>query len=292
MTNVFISLLLLFKIFSTAQTNNIEPIKIPFTQTPNGHILIQAEINGISGNFFFDTGAGMNLLTKKFADKIIDLKKSEHFYTGHRATGEEIQVDLWNSKSLRIGNDNFSEETFAVYDIDFPLDGLISLTPFKNKAITIDFENKFLIIETNESLNNLEAEKDFEMPLQISNDREISITIATAIKLKNELTLNVYLDSGAGFDVFRFNSRYMDLLGIDKNEIKSEYKPSMFKPEQGNRYYYTQLSKMEDINLNTKVDDFKATFIDGLIYEGIMGINWIGSQITIDIPNKRLIVKN
>ena len=148
-----------------------------------------------------------------------------------------------------------------------------------------------MVIETENSLSQLIAEKDFEMPIQINNDREIRIGIATTIKLNDTLTLNVSLDSGAGFNVFRFSSRYMENLGVEKNKIKSEFKPSMFKPEVGNEYYYTTLSKMTDINNNVTVNDFKATFIEGLIHEGIMGINWIGQKITVDIPNKRLIVQ-
>ncbi|MGY0427275.1 MAG: retropepsin-like aspartic protease [Polaribacter sp.] len=291
MNKLFTTLCILFTTLSFSQKETAKKIQIPFTQTPNGHILIPAKINGVQGNFIFDTGAGTNLLTKKFADKIINLKKTDHFYTGHRATGEELQVDLWNSKSLEIGNFKVNKEIFSVYDINFPLDGLISLTPFKDTPITIDFENKILSIESEKSLSQLIADENFEMPIQISNDREIKITISTTIQLENKLTLNVGLDSGAGFNVFRFSSRFMEKLKIDKAKVESKFKPSIFKPEKGNEYYRTTLSIMTDANNNVSVKNFKATFIDGLIHEGIMGINWIGKKITIDIPKKRLIVR-
>ncbi|WP_026450550.1 retropepsin-like aspartic protease [Aequorivita capsosiphonis] len=291
MKKIFTILLITFTTLNHAQEKTPKKVQIPFTQTPNGHIIIPAKINGIEGNFIFDTGAGINLLTKKFADKVTDLEKTHHFYTGHRATGEELQSDLWNSKTLEIGAFKAAKEKFAVYDIDFPLDGLISLTPFMDMAITIDFENNILSVESENSLSQLIADKDFEMPIQINNDRDIRIGIATTIKLNDSLALNVSLDSGAGFNVFRFSSRFMENLGIDQESLASEFKPSMFKPEVGNEYYYTTLSKMTDINNNVSVNDFKATFIDGLIHEGIMGINWIGKKITIDIPNKRLIVQ-
>lgn len=291
MTKIITSLLLLFTALTFSQSKTSEQINIPFTQTPNGHIIIPATINGVEGNFVFDTGAGINLLTKDFADKINDLEKTSHFYTGHRATGEEIKSDLWNSKSLEIGDYKITNETFAVYDLEFPLDGLISLTPFKEKQITIDFKNKVLSIESENSLDQLIKNKDFEMPIQIINDREIRIGISTAVKLNDKLSLNVGLDSGAGFDVFRFNSRYMETLDIDSTQIESEVRPSSFKPEEVNRYYYIELEKLADSDENTIVKNFKATFIEGLIYEGIMGINWIGEIITIDIPNKKLIVQ-
>ena len=291
MRNAIATLFILFSTIAYSQEKISEQIEIPFTITSDGHIIIPAKVNGIEGNFIFDTGAGMNLLTKDFADKIKDLEKTHHFHTGHRATGEEIQSDLWNSKTLEIGSFKIEKEIFAVYDFKFPLDGLISLTPFTDKPITIDFESKILSIESDKSLVELIAEGDFEMPLQISNDRGIDIGITTKILLNNKLPLNVKLDSGAGFDVYRFSSRYMEKLGIDSTKIESEYRPSYFKPKEGNNYYFTNLSELSDANNNGFINDFKATFIDGLIYEGIMGIDWIGKVITIDIPEKRLIVR-
>lgn len=292
MSKLFAFFVLILTISTSAQKKQItEKIEISFTQMSGGHILISAKINGIEGKFIFDTGAGVNLLTKKFADKVTDLEKTNHFYTGFRATGEKLPVDLWNSKTLQIGDFKLEKEIFAVYDINFPFDGLISLTPFKDTPITIDFKNKVLSIETKKSLEQLIRDQDFQMPMQVSNDRNIKIGIATAVQLENKLILNVGLDSGAGFNVFRFNSRYLENLGIDKSKIENKFIPSEFKPDEGNNYYFTELPNMTDVNNNVSVKNFKATFIDGLIYEGIVGINWIGNRITIDIPNKKLIVK-
>lgn len=291
MKKVITSFFILLTTLIYSQSKISEQINIPFTLTENGHIIIPAKVNGIEGKFIFDTGAGMNLLTKNFADKVKDLEKTHHFTTGHRATGEEIKSDLWNSKTLKIGDFKINKEVFAVYDFDFPLDGLLSLTPFENKQITIDFENKMLNIESEKSLQELIRNKDFEMPILISNDKNITLGIATYVQLENKLSLLVNLDSGAGFGVYRFNSRYMNDLGIDSTKLKSEYKKSYFKPEEGNTFYFTSLSKLTDENNNASVKDFKVSFIDGLIHEGIMGIDWIGKKITIDIPNKRLIVQ-
>ncbi|MCB9034823.1 MAG: retropepsin-like domain-containing protein [Chitinophagales bacterium] len=288
--SLLIILLFTYAIGFTHQ-NISKPIEIPFTLTPNGHIMIKATVNGVEGNFVFDTGAGLNMVTKKFADKVGNLEPTNHFHTGHRATGEALETDLWIANTLAINDFMVASSIFSVFDVDFPLDGLISLTPFIDQPITIDFENKKLVIESKKSFKRIVSNEEFEMPLLIANDKDIVIDIATTVKLNDTLLLNVNLDSGAGFDVYRFSSRYMKTLNIDKNTVKSIYKPSDFKPEEGNTYYTTTLSKMTDINQNTSVNDFKVTFIDGLIYEGITSINWIGKKMTIDIQNKRLCVK-
>ncbi|MFC4027320.1 hypothetical protein ACFOS1_07880 [Zunongwangia endophytica] len=129
----------------------------------------------------------------------------------------------------------------------------------------------------------------FEMPLEINNDRNVKVSIGTMVKL-DSLELHVGLDSGAGFDVFRFNSRYMEALGIDSTQIETKYIPSSFKPEEGNQYYFTEVTSLTDLKKNAENTDFRATFIDGLIHEGIMSINWIGEIITFDMPDKRIIV--
>ena len=285
-------LLVTFLLFSTvfyAQHYTKEKIEIPFKLSPNGHIMIKASVNGIPGNFVFDTGAGMNLLTKDFADKIDNLEKTTHFYTGHRATGEAITSDLYQSEVLKIANFSIEDEQFAVYDIDFPLDGLISLTPLQQKAFTVNFEENKLVIESEESLRRRKENIKFEMPLEINNDRNVKVSVGTIVQL-DSLELHVGLDSGAGFDVYRFNSRYMEALGIDSTQVESKYIPSSFKPEQGNQYYFAEVSRLSDLKVNAEQIGFRATFIDGLIYEGIMGINWIGEIITFDMPAKRILV--
>lgn len=280
---------LLFSIVFYAQHYTKEKIEIPFKLSPNGYIMIKASVNGIPGNFVFDTGAGMNLLTKDFADKIDNLEKTTHFYTGHRATGEAITSDLYQSEVLKIADFSIEDEQFAVYDIDFPLDGLISLTPLQQKAFTVNFEENKLVIESEESLRRRKENIKFEMPLEINNDRNVKVSVGTIVQL-DSLELHVGLDSGAGFDVYRFNSRYMEALGIDSTQVESKYIPSSFKPEQGNQYYFAEVSRLSDLKVNAEQIDFRATFIDGLIYEGIMGINWIGEIITFDMPAKRILV--
>ncbi|MCB0508488.1 MAG: retropepsin-like domain-containing protein [Bacteroidetes bacterium] len=264
---------------------------VPFELTQSGHILVTAKINGREGRFIFDTGAGINLLIKKFADKTPNLEKSEHFYTGHRSTGEELMMDIWKLNNLQIGKFSATNEICSVYDIDFPFDGLISLTPFLSTPITIDFLNKQLIIETKRSIKKRISSADYQIPIKIHNDKGISIDIATNIKLNDTLDLLVNLDSGSGFGSYKFNYRYMSNLNIDTSNVKKIERESMFKSGYYNTHYFTKVNQLSDINNNVITKQINAQFITGLIYEGIVGINWIGSIITFDLANKRLIVK-
>jgi len=292
MKKIFLFLLITLSLNSFGQNKLSKTITIPFELLGSGHILIKAKVNNIEGNFIFDTGAGLNLLTKKFADKVTNLKKTDGFYTGHRATGEAVDCDLWDSESLEIGSLTSKGQKFTTIDMEFPVDGLISLLPFRDFPLTIDYKNKVLVLETDKSLKEL-TKSGTSFPIQISDDAEKTLGISTYIKVNDKLTLQMNLDSGAGFNVFRFSSRYMEKLGVDETKVEKKYRASDFKPTEGNNYYFTKLDKISVASTDKiKATQFNATFIEGQIYEAIGSINWLGDKITIDIQKKNMIINN
>lgn len=292
MKKILLFLLITLSLNSFGQNKLSKKITIPFELLGSGHILISAKVNNMEGKFIFDTGAGLNLLTKKFADKVTNLKKNDGFYTGHRTTGEAIVSDLWDSEALEIGSFTSKNQKFTTIDMEFPVDGLISLLPLKETPFTIDYKNKVLVLETEKSVKEL-VKSGTSLPIQISENLEKTLTFATYVKVNDQLTLQMNMDSGAGFNVFRFSSRYMEKLGVDATKVEKKYRASDFKPSEGNNYYFTQLSKISPASTDKiKVADFKATFIEGLIYEAIGSINWLGDKITIDLQKKMLIINN
>lgn len=264
------------------------PAPIPIVLSDQGHIILKAQVNGVEGNFIFDTGAGLNLMTKKFADKIANLDKLDGFYTGHRATGEALQVDLWRIRTLAIGTHTFEHEVFSVLDINIPIDGLISLMPFKQIPVQVDFENKLLTLwPTPELKDNV---KSYSIPIQVAEDRGITLDIFVHVKVDDLLTLQMLVDSGAGFNVLRLPGRYMNALKVDSTQVRSVFKKSSFDMNSGNKYYFTKLSKIQTPNGIGVKKEPAITFIDGLIYEGVTSMEWLGNKIIIDIPKRHLLV--
>ena len=275
--------------FSQTQVN--KPAHIPFQLSPNGHILMNASVNGVEGNFVFDTGAGLHLLTKNFANKITDLEKTHHFHVGHRATGEEIKSTLWKTKSIDLNGYATNKDFTAVYDIDFPFDGLLSLTSFEQRPITINFEKNELVVESESSFKKILSGSKHVLPLTVYKNGA-TLGIGTTVVLENELPLNVHLDSGAGFGLYRFSTDYLDELSVDSTVVEHKKIKSPFVPDEGNDYYFAELEKLSDHSNLIQKQPVSATFITGLIYEGIMGIRWLGDVITIDLENERLIIQN
>lgn len=269
---------------------------IPINITPEGHILLKSTINGVEGSFIFDTGGGLDVITKKFADKLKSLRPQDGGYTGFRATGERIDVELYTITGRPLDSASVQSSTIAVLDADFgPIDGLISMIHFQDRPFTIDYNKKQLILETAGSLAARKKNASAVIPLQLEDGRGISLDIFAYFVLNDQLTLQLLLDSGAGNNVFRFNSRYMAKLGVDKNDtstVETIRRRSEIDTSFSSATYKTSLQKLSSKNApGVKTERFKASFVDGLIYDGIVSINWIGKNITIDLQQKEMIVR-
>src|SRR5699024_11678545 len=83
---------------NNVQAQSVFPIEI----TDQEHILLEAEINNVQGDFLLDTGAGLTAITKDFASQIGGLVKRDRGYTAFRATGERLNIDLYSGRSRRI----------------------------------------------------------------------------------------------------------------------------------------------------------------------------------------------
>lgn len=258
---------------------------IPFTLNEYGHIMIKVKVDNVEGNFIFDTGAGLNVYFEKFAKKLAK-KESYNFFVGHRATGEAIDCPLYRSENLVIGKNNFKDQTYSTFDVDFPnIDGLISLHTFQNLPVTIDYEKSELVFG---DIKNSDKKKFID--IQIADEAGKAIDIFTNVKVNNKITIQVSLDSGSGKGAYSFSSRFLDVLGLNKADFKTIEAKSDFNNEKSNKVYNGSVAEIATVNGLAKVENPKARFVDGLIYEGITGIDWIGKKITISIPDKKIYI--
>ncbi|MXV51919.1 hypothetical protein GS399_13120 [Pedobacter sp. HMF7647] len=274
-----LTLLILFIGFSASS----QVSSVPFTLMESGHIIIKAKVDGVEGKFIFDTGAGLNLFFDKFA-KRLKAQQTNNYFTAHRATGESLTVPLYHSESLAIGTLNFSNQLYTTYNIDAgDIDGLISLQPFQNTPVTIDFESKII------SFNNKpEVGKSKFIDIQIADYAGKSLDIFTNVKLNDQVTIQVLLDSGAGKSSFWFNSRLMDMLKLDKNSFEVLKKKDEFDATKTRLFYTGKINTLRTENNSASIDNPKSIFVENLIYEGKTGIDWLGKKITISLPDKKI----
>ncbi|MEN5055862.1 retropepsin-like aspartic protease [Sphingobacterium kitahiroshimense] len=264
---------------------------IPFKMTQEGHIIIKAKVNDIEGNFIFDTGAGLTLITKAFSERIGKLHKQDGSFTGFRATGEQLTADLYDAHSLVIGTVIDKNPVLTIFDINLgSIDGLISLMSFKEQPFTIDYINKKIIFESDKSLSIIRKSGQ-QIPLQVNESRGKAITVFAYFRVNDNLTLQFSIDSGAGNDVYRMNSKFISPLSIDTVKANKLVIPSEFNPEVKTIIYQTNIKSITSKASSTvQCQNVKASFIDGLIYDGIVSLNWIGKRITFDLIRREMIV--
>lgn len=254
---------------------------MPFTTNTSGHIIIKAKINNVEGNFILDTGAGLNAIFTKFSQKLKN-EKTGNFFVGHRATGEELNLDLYNATGFEMNNKKFKDQQYAIVDLDFgDIDGIISLQPFINTPLTIDYLNKKIVFD-----KATKNEKNID--IQIADYAGRALDIFTYIKLNNTLKIQTLLDSGAGKKSFWFSSKLMEPLALNKANFKAVPVKSDFKKE--NNYYIGKLSELNTVNNLRKMEGLDVAFVDGLIYEGKTSIDWLGNVLTIDIAKKKIFI--
>lgn len=293
MKTYFICLFALLPFVSFSQSTNKN--EIPFELLPSGHILVKAKVDQLQGSFIFDTGAGLTVFTKKFFDQLKHTKKEDGGYTAFRATGERINIDLYHVPDFEMGNFKKTEEEISYVDADFGgVDGIISLKFLEAKPFTIDFEKKVLRIESPASLATIKkiAKK---LPIQLEQSRGKSLTIFSYFKVNDKLNLQISLDAGAGKDVYRLSPKYLKALNVDvtdSTKVKKVQRKSEIDEKFVSNIYITRLNSIaaqNEASITTR--DFPVQFVDGLIYDGIMWINWLGKRITFDLQDEMLLIE-
>lgn len=268
---------------------------MPFELLPSGHILLKAKVDGVEGRFIFDTGAGLTAFTKTFFDKLKNVVAEQGGYTGFRATGERIDLNLFKVNDFELGSFKKPEEEISWVDMNLGgIDGIISLKLLETQPFTIDFTKKVLILQSAPEL--AAAKKGAKrIPVQLEQSRNKALSLFAYFTVNDSLTLQIALDSGAGKDVYRINSKYLKQLNVDVNDtlkVKKIEKKSEINTAHLSSIYLTKLKSISVAgNAPIKTSDFQVQFVDGLIYDGIIWINWLGSKITFDLQDKALFVQ-
>jgi Aspartyl protease len=291
--NYIICLLLLLPFSGFCQSTNKS--EIPFELLPSGHILVKATIDNVEGSFIFDTGAGITVFTKTFFKKLVHTTLEDGGYTAFRATGERVDIDLYRVANFELGSLKKVTEEISYIDADLGgIDGIISLKLLEYRPFTIDFEKKVLRLESPATLAMIKRAAK-KLPIQLEQSREKSLTIFSYFKINDTLNLQLSLDAGAGKDVYRLNAKYLQALHVDISDtvqVKKIQKKSEMNEAFVSTIYITHLKSIVATGQPTIiVKDCPVQFVEGLIYDGIIWINWLGKRITFDLQDRILLVQ-
>jgi hypothetical protein len=257
--------------------------RIPVKQDWTGRMTVKATMAGQEGNFMVDLGAGTEVVSKQFAEK---LKLAPAGYmTGFRMTGERAEGPRYTGAAIALGPLH-SPQDFGVsghLEKD-PIDGLISARIFEHSPVTLDFVQGEIVVETPASFEQRIANGD-TVPLKLDDDRDMKLDLFAEFDLGNGQTGLCEIDSG--FFGITINKRYMEALGVvpeTKGVDKIEFSPGFFT-------YKTHLPAIALAAApDQKLENPLVNFGD-FIYDCVVGTRfWHDRTLTLDLPSRRLIV--
>jgi hypothetical protein len=262
---------------------------IPIEISKNGHIMVKASINGVEGNFIFDTGAGLHVISGKFFQKISSQKRDSSYFTGFRHTGERLDGPMYLFEEVSLGSLTQANPWVGVYPgFDaMGFDGLISCKLIEDDIITVDPKGRQIIVESKESIVN---RKKKEIPLLIHEDRDRLLDFFINVRINDTFDAIMEFDTGAGYSPLLLHSRYMHYAGLDTTAMEIRSAGTGFGTME--KIYFDKTKKVYIHVPGTDAGGKpNVIFKPSLIYDGLTSYIIFGdSPWTLDLASRRMYI--
>ncbi len=270
-------ILAITSVVSQAQVQNGRIVnkreEIPVTILSSGHIFVPATINDtIKGNFVFDTGGGIELVSSAFFSRIEPVPKRTGTFSCFKSEGERVDLPIYYVANIKIGNfvkENVVVGIFPLLD-SLGIDGLLSSKFIESLPVTIDFKKQVFVIENSESINEI-SKKGIVIPIFIQKHGRVGLDIFIDVSINDTISVLSEFDTGHGFYPVWINSYYKDF--IENDSISNSISKLSLKEAEG-----------------LKILNQAPVFKKDLIYEGLIGTSIFKNGIlSIDIQHERVI---
>jgi len=262
----------------------------------NRFLIVEAAVNdSIKTYFILDTGAGLEIVSNQFFNKVKDTAIPAGIMTGFTSIAGRFDLKLYRIPSLQIGNYRKENVIIAPYsDLDAlqgGIAGLVSLKFFENQPFTMDFAAKNLILETSESLRAMSPNAEI-IPLKEKNEIGIALSVFLPLVLNNRINILAEFDTGTGLDIM-ISPFYFDALEIDTTSVS--YSRESFRNPNGT-FQSMRIAPISSIQLQQssliRGHNLKTYFLEDFIYEGLIGWQLFrDNKVTVDYPNRRILVR-
>jgi hypothetical protein len=267
-----------------------KPVEIPLSISPEGFVTVPATLGGtLSAHVIFDTGAGMDVLAPSVVEKLHGTPAGR--FTAFRMWGDRLDVPLFTVSEISVGPVVRSNVLVGAWDMldQLHLEGIVSVSDFRQQPFTLDFVNKVMVFETAKSLTQ-RRRTGKTSPLKFDEQRGITLVLFADFLIGNQPG-QCEIDTGSQNATVA--TRFMAPLAIDKDgkDVK--------KREQKNSdgvttvRYMTTLPKIALAAApEIAIANAPTTFAD-IIYDCVVGLDfWLGKVLTIDISGRQLIASD
>ena len=281
--------------FSTASAD--EP-SVPFQRVAGHCLAVPVRVGSNETRFLFDTGAGVNIISQKIADRM-NLKPDGN-HGGKRMSGQPVHFKATHLPSLTFGNQSLDHTPAAIVDLEKMfageadlknIEGIISLNFFRNIPFTIDYQRNCIILESKDTLQQ-RINTGFLVPIHVTTKGRIESDAFLPVSFSNGLKAIVEIDTGSGSLILN-KAKYMERFGL--SESASALKCVDGLDETGHKYqrYFgtlpANLSLGRKESTSYRVQQPKVQF-QNIIYDGLIGDDCLSQfVVSCDLQHKRVI---
>ena len=266
---------------------NNEPVEIDF-EVLSGLIVIEAEINGVSGKFIFDNGASLSVINQDFADKAYF--KFDGYSNIQDANNIASTIPNGTVDTVTIGNQIFQGTGFFQTETEVfmpcnEIDGFIGASIINKANWRINFEEKKIHISSTPFRANGK-----KLPISISDNNSSFTTISIL-----GVSYQSKIDLGSNGSI-KINKKYSDnsfegLLAEKRIGTMSLSANGLGKTDT----IYHLYDKLPIINSGDTLPAHASIMIkDKLKYQGYIGLNYFYNygELLINSTEREYILVN
>lgn len=268
---------------------NEEYIIIPIKR--NGNLFtVKAKVNGIEGEFIFDSGSPRLILNKKYFGNNDTEKESVSNVkdvNGHISNMDIINIKEFDFYGIKAYDTDLLVLDLSHLEIESPINGILGYEVFKDYDLIFDYENNTLTLIKPE-VTSLYIEKfdssKIEVPIEMTSH------IAYVNGEINGIKIKLGIDTGAGVNMlwndffYKISENINDVketnlkgAGKDTKQTSSGYVDKLIIGSKIFNNTYTIFNDMLHTNLNEQID-------------GLIGYEILSKQKTLlSYINKKMI---
>jgi hypothetical protein len=270
-----------------------EPMQIPFSYFEKTFMVLPVQVNGTAAqDFIFDTGIGVNLISKKLCDQVHCKIGGQH--SGRRMSGQEVHIPMSSLEALSFGEYSAKKVPVGVFDLEAmmpgsKIGGFLSRGFFQNLPITVDYQKKLIMLESRSTLEKIRS-VGVRVPICIDIQGP-SVVIFMPLILPSGRKISVEVDTGSQALILK--ESFMKELKISSDSPDVQRKDG--KDETGHSYsrFYTKFHGSISIPQSSSIkSDQPDAMFQKIIYEGLIGHYFLSQfLVTYDLENSEMIFR-
>lgn len=181
----------------------------------NNLMIVPLEVNGAHLNFILDSGVSKPILFNLSDQDSIELKNVSSITIRGLGDGEPVEALRSSGNTFRVGDlKNLNQELYVVLDKDmnfsptlgFPVHGIIGYDLFRDFAVEINYNRKFLRFHDPGSYRYKNRKDEVTLPLLVE-DSKAYLTGSVVVSGQEEVPVKLLMDTGSSDALWLFPDR-------------------------------------------------------------------------------------